>query len=60
MTPTFPQRIDLSAEQARIVQLFAAMDDRRQQEALVRMARMAANHPRRVKPALQLISGGAL
>ena len=50
--------VQLTADQLRIAQLFAAMDDRRQQEAIVRMARIAATHPRRAAPALRLIAGG--
>jgi|GEM_PF-2127410 len=50
----------LTAEQMRVAQLFATLDDRRQQEAIVKLTRMAAMHPRRTKPALQLVVGGAV
>jgi len=49
----------LTAAQLHIAQLFGAMDDRRQQEALVKLTRMAAVHPRRAKPTLRLVSSTA-
>lgn len=52
--------IQLTDDQLRIAQLFANMDERRQQEAIVKMTRMAAAHPRRARPALHLVSGGVL
>lgn len=58
MKPVTPQAAALTADQLRIAQWFAAMDARRQEEALVRMERIAATHPRRMKPALQLVVGG--
>ena len=49
----------LAADQLCVAHLFAAMDDRRQQEAIVKLTRMASMHPRHAKPKLQLIKGGA-
>jgi len=47
----------LTADQLRIAMLFAAMDDRRQQEAITRMTRIATTHPRRPRPVLRLVVG---
>lgn len=59
MKPIKPAPAPLTADQLRIAQLFAAMDDRRQYEALVKLTRMAQAHPRRAAPTLHLIAGGA-
>jgi len=59
MKPVAPASAPLTAAQLRIAQLFSAMDDRRQQEALVRMTRIAATHPRHIRPELRLLVGGA-
>jgi hypothetical protein len=48
---------EFTAMQMRVAQLFAALDDRRQQEAIVKLTRMVATHPRHAAPALRLVGG---
>jgi hypothetical protein len=59
MKPTNTTPAALTANQLRIVQLFAAMDDRRQEEMLHFAAGVARTFPRRAAPQLRLVGGGA-
>lgn len=49
----------LTADQLRVAQLFATLTDQTQQAMLYMMVEMAKDFPRRARPALRLVSGGA-
>lgn len=49
----------LTADQLRIAQLYATMDDETQQYLLMHAADIAEISPRRAKPTLHLVAGGA-
>ncbi|USX25815.1 hypothetical protein NHH73_25095 [Oxalobacteraceae bacterium OTU3CINTB1] len=49
----------LTADQLRVAQHFAAMDDRAQEGMLRMMAAMADSFPRHKRPTLRLVGGGA-
>jgi len=49
----------LTADQLRAAQYFGAMDDGAQEAMLRMLAAMAESCPRRARPALHLVSGGA-
>lgn len=50
---------DLTADQLRIARYFAAMNDEAQETILRMMAEVAKRLPRRARPALRLVGGGA-
>lgn len=54
-----PPPAELTADQLRIAQLFAAMDEEAQAPMLEMMEAMAASRPRRARPTLRLVGGGA-
>ena len=49
----------LTLSELRILAAFRAMDPRRKEEALTRMARIAEAHPLHRAPLLRVVSGGA-
>lgn len=50
---------DFTADQLRVAQHFAAMNDEAQEAILRMMAEVAKRLPRRARPALRLVGGGA-
>ena len=50
---------ELTADQLRVVKLFAELTDHTQRQMLEIMATMAKDFPRHTRPALRLVSGGA-
>lgn len=50
---------DLTADQLRIAQHFAAINDEAQEAILQMMAEMAKRCPRHARPVLRLVGGGA-
>nr|WP_315400337.1 hypothetical protein [uncultured Duganella sp.] len=50
---------ELTADQLRLAQLFAALDDKAQASMLRFIAAMVENFPRHKRPALRLVGGGA-
>ena len=50
---------ELTADQLRIAQLFASMEDDAQEGMMRMMVAMVESCPRRTRPALRLVSGGS-
>jgi hypothetical protein len=59
MKPVTSEPAPLTADQLRFAQLYATTDDRSQGELMAFATGIAENFPRRAKPALHLVSGGA-
>jgi len=57
-TPRPVPAAELTADQLRIAQLFAAMDARAQEGMMSMMLAMAEDFPRHTRPALRLVGGG--
>jgi hypothetical protein len=58
MKPGTSEPAPLKADQLRIAQLYATMDDRSQGELLTFATLVAQEFPRRAKPTLHLVAGG--
>lgn len=48
----------LTADQARVVQLYSSMDDKTQKAVMTLLAGIAEGCPRHMAPALRLVRGG--
>lgn len=58
LVPAASARLDLTRDEISVLAAFRAMDARAKQESLVRMARIAGDHPSRAGLRLRVITGG--